>query len=272
MNLSTIVKLLDEECRTRISIERVHEAFSECGDLKLTPDQPLHHSAYCRERKLTDDNNQCALNKKKSLEIARLGRSFCGKCPFGVKEYVKPVIVRKELAAVCYFTILPETVPLAEIRKKAEFLAEFITIAIQGHQMQHPPKRNSAEYYRKQCLHFLDLHYMENIAETDLAGHLGLNCTYFSSLFRRIMGKTFREALTERRIHEAKIYLKLHRKLSISYIARLCGFSDSNYFSLVFHRQVGLSPKNYRSCIEIRHTAIMGHSNNKALFLSQQGK
>ena len=61
------------------------------------------------------------------------------------------------------------------------------------------------------------------------------------------MGKTFRQALTERRLHEAKIYLKLHRKLSISYISHLCGFSDSNYFSLVFHRHTGLSPGAYRN-------------------------
>ena len=82
MNLLTLVKLLDEECRTRISIERIHAAFAESEDLKLTPEQPLHHSAYCRERKLSDDNLRCAGNKKRSLEIARLGRSFCGRFPW----------------------------------------------------------------------------------------------------------------------------------------------------------------------------------------------
>ena len=247
MNLSTLVKLLDEECRTRISIERIHAAFAESEDLKLTPEQPLHHSAYCRERKLSDDNLRCAGNKKRSLEIARLGRSFCGRCPFGVREFVKPVIVHNSLAAVCYFTLLPETAAITEIRKKAEFLAGFIRLAIENHKIKNPDRRNSAEYYKKQCLHFLDLHYMENIAATDLAASLDLNPVYFSSLFRKIMGKTFRQALTERRLHEAKIYLKLHRKLSISYISHLCGFSDSNYFSLVFHRHTGLSPGAYRN-------------------------
>ena len=246
MNLSTIVKLLDDECRTQISIEGIHKAFAECDDLKMTPEQPLHHSLYCRKRKLADSNMQCAMNKKRSLQISALGRSFCGKCPFGVKEFVQPVMWQNELAAVCYFTILPETVSLPELRKKALFLSGFIQLAIKEYLMKNPAKRNDSVYYRKQCMYYLDLHYMENIAESDLADHLGLNYTYFSSLFRKITGKTFRQVLTERRIHEAMIYLRLHHNLRITNIAHLCGFPDSNYFSLVFHRMTGQSPSEYR--------------------------
>lgn len=246
MNLSTIVKLLDEECRTQISIEGIHEAFAESEDLKMTPDQPLHHSLFCRKRKLADSNKQCARNKKRSLQIAAFGRSFCGKCPFGVKEFVQPVLWQKKLAAVCYFSILPETVSLIELRKKAYFLSGFIQFAIKEYQLRQPGRRNGMEYYRKLCAHYLDLHYMENIAETDLAEHLGLNSTYFSSLFRKIMGKNFRKVLRERRIHEAKIYLKLHKNLRITNIAHLCGFSDSNYFSLIFHQMTGQSPSEFR--------------------------
>ena len=249
MNLSTAVKILETECCTQISIEACHEAFADCEDLKLAPDQYLHHSAFCRERKLADHNKSCALNKKRSLEIASCGRSFCGTCPFGVRELVQPVIFRKKLAAVCYFTILPGTAPLERVRIKGEWLREFIQLILCAYESSHAPVtgRNSSGYYRKRIIYYFDLHYMENISESDLAEELGLNCTYFSSLFRKIMGKTFRQALTERRIDEAKIYLKLHKHIRISHIAHLCGFSDSNYFSLVFHRQVGVSPKNYRS-------------------------
>ena len=246
MNLSAIIKRFETECRTQISITGLHEAFGDCEDLKMSPDQPLHHSLYCRKRKLADSNRSCASNKKRSLEIASLGRSFCGKCPFGVKEFVQPVIFDNKLAAVCYFTIHPGTLSLKELRKKGEWLSTFIRLALAMHEKNKVSKRNQPEYYRQQCLYFLDLHYMENIAESDLADYLGLNTAYFSSLFKKVMGKTFRQALTERRIYEAKIYLKLHKDLRISYISRLCGFSDSNYFSLVFHKATGVSPKDYR--------------------------
>lgn len=249
MNLLTILKILEKECCTQISIEALHEAFADCEDLKMTPEQPLHHSAFCRDKKLLDHNKSCAANKKRSIRIASLGRAFVGCCPFGVRELAQPVMVQGKLAAVCYFTILAGTVPLDELRKKGRFLAEFIRLIISSYLVEHDqhPRRNSGEHYRKRCLYFLDLHYMENISESDLAEHLGLNCTYFSSLFKKIMGKTFRQTLTERRIHEAKIYLLLHKNMRISHIARLCGFSDSNYFSLVFHRLTGSSPKNYRN-------------------------
>lgn len=246
MNLSTLLKTLESECLTRISIETRHEAFSDCEDLFLTPDQHLHSSFFCREKKLADGNRSCAANKDRSLKIASYGRAFCGTCPFGVRELAQPVIYQGKLAAVCYFTILPGTVGRKVLYEKAKWLADFICLCLRTHLMKQRPRRNDQESYRKRCQYYLDLHYMENISEGDLAAELGLNCTYFSTLFRRIMGKTFPQALTERRIHEARIYLKLHKHLRISHIAHLCGYSDSNYFSCVFHRVTGVSPKEYR--------------------------
>ena len=38
----------------------------------------------------------------------------------------------------------------------------------------------------------------------------------------------------------------LARELSMEEIAELCGFSGANYFGLVFKKNVGLSPANYR--------------------------
>ena len=247
MNLSTLLRIMESEYFTQICIEVRHEAFMDCEDLFLAPDQYLHHSAFCREKKLADRNKRCSANKERSVKIAALGRSFCGECPFGVRELVFPVMYQGKLACVCYFTILPASVPLRELREKARGLATFITLCLRNWSMGQTGRKNSAEYYRKRCLYYLDLHYMENISEADLAEELKLNRTYFSSLFRTLTGKTFRQALTERRIHEAKVYLKLHRNLRISHIAHLCGFSDSNYFSLVFHRLTGFSPKNYRN-------------------------
>ena len=250
MNLSTLLRLVEAECFTQISVEVCHNAFLEQEDLRLAPDQYLHHSAFCREKKLADRNKSCAANKAKSLKIAAYGRSFCGTCPYGVRELVQPVIFQDKLAAVCYFTVLPGTVSLPELREQAKIVSGFIHLCLRSWSMGQGGRKNSVEYYRKRCLNYLDLHYMENISEADLAADLGLNSTYFSSLFRKVTGKTFRQALTERRISEAKIYLKLHKSLRISQIAHLCGFSDSNYFSLVFHREVGISPKNYRNGTE----------------------
>jgi len=47
------------------------------------------------------------------------------------------------------------------------------------------------------------------------------------------------------RIHQAKILLK-NTQRSISEIALDVGFSDSGYFTRIFHRETGFSPENFR--------------------------
>ena len=38
MNVSTALKIIETECCTQISIEACHEAFADCEDLKLAPE------------------------------------------------------------------------------------------------------------------------------------------------------------------------------------------------------------------------------------------
>ena len=86
----------------------------------------------------------------------------------------------------------------------------------------------------------------EDIRLTDLTGFLRVNPNYLGGLLKNRLGKNFHALLTERRLREAKIYLRLHRHLTVGHISSLCGFSDSNYFSLVFRRYCGMPPGKYR--------------------------
>jgi transcriptional regulator GlxA family with amidase domain len=47
------------------------------------------------------------------------------------------------------------------------------------------------------------------------------------------------------RISRAKELLS-SSKMSIESIAAECGFSSANYFSLIFKKEVGISPRSYR--------------------------
>ena len=75
---------------------------------------------------------------------------------------------------------------------------------------------------------------------------LKVNPNYLGSLIRRKTGSSFRALLAHRRMEEAKIYLKLHKHLTVTKVARLCGFSDSNYFSSVFRKLCGKTPLEYK--------------------------
>lgn len=78
-----------------------------------------------------------------------------------------------------------------------------------------------------------------------LADHVYLTPTYLSSLFKKETGSTISEYLTEVRIQKAIVLLKeSHDKLYE--IAAKAGYSDANYFSKSFKKQMGLVPSEYR--------------------------
>ncbi len=76
---------------------------------------------------------------------------------------------------------------------------------------------------------------------------LFLNGAYLRTLFTKSAGRTPLQYLTHRRIELAKQLLSSSgaTNYSIQYIARLCGFSDPYYFSRVFKKHTGVSPKSW---------------------------
>ncbi|MDG6692567.1 helix-turn-helix domain-containing protein [Staphylococcus aureus] len=64
-------------------------------------------------------------------------------------------------------------------------------------------------------------------------------------LFRQQTGMTISQYLRQLRLCQAQ-YLLRHSSLLISEIAARCGFEDSNYFSVVFTRETGVTPRVWR--------------------------
>lgn len=69
--------------------------------------------------------------------------------------------------------------------------------------------------------------------------------------FRTQTGMTINQYLRQLRICHAQ-YLLRHSEILISEIAMQCGFEDSNYFSVVFTRETGMTPSHWR---QINHRA-----------------
>lgn len=63
--------------------------------------------------------------------------------------------------------------------------------------------------------------------------------------FRTQTGMTVNHYLRQLRICHAQ-YLLQHTELMVSEVAMRCGFEDSNYFSVVFNREVGMTPAQWR--------------------------
>ncbi len=257
MKLAGLLRYYEKKTGASISMEVLAPAFYLCDSLKLAPDQYLHHTDFCRAAKLADGNASCSRNKARSLQIARLGRSFCGACSHGVREYAFPFMYNRELCAIIYFGNPPQR-PFSDekrvrIRAAAAFISTFLKIELDLFLASGgmSGKQHGEDFYVENCRRYIDSHYQENVGLTDLADMLKVNPNYLGALIRRKTGKTFRRMLTERRISESKIYLKLHPHLSVTAVAGLCGFSDSNYFITVFRRFCGMTPLEFKRSADI---------------------
>lgn len=92
---------------------------------------------------------------------------------------------------------------------------------------------------------YMEHHYTEDITIEELAKISHYSKRHFMRIFHETYHTTPLNYIVSLRIQHACSLLKESR-LSISNIALQCGFSDSNYFSRIFKKKTGLTPKQYR--------------------------
>ena len=80
----------------------------------------------------------------------------------------------------------------------------------------------------------------------DYAKALNVTPKYFSSVCKRLSGKTASEIINEEIIKTSKIMLRDNTK-SIKQIADSLNFANQSHFGTFFRRHVGMSPQQYRS-------------------------
>lgn len=93
---------------------------------------------------------------------------------------------------------------------------------------------------------FIDEHYDDpNTTLTTVANEVCLSPNHFSAVFSQECKTTFIEYLTNVRIENAKRLLR-ETDMKGYDIAYDCGFSDPHYFSYIFKKNTGLSPREYK--------------------------
>lgn len=97
----------------------------------------------------------------------------------------------------------------------------------------------------KRAIAYLHQNYARPLARWEIAEGIGVSEDYLSRVFNRELGISPWDYLNRYRISRARELLHLTHD-SISRIGRRVGFSDPAYFSRVFHRITGLSPRAYR--------------------------
>lgn len=98
----------------------------------------------------------------------------------------------------------------------------------------------------EQIHRYIEKSYHENITLTALAEQYHMDASYLSRIFSQKYGETIIAFLTRIRMeHAAELMKDPDKKLET--ISFLVGYDDYNYFSRVFRKKMGSSPREYRS-------------------------
>ena len=97
------------------------------------------------------------------------------------------------------------------------------------------------------AVEYLDQHYTEEgISLNTVARAINVSTNYLSAMFSQKMGMSFVEYLTQKRMTRAKQLLRQSGKRS-GEVAAEVGYRDPRYFSFVFKKTQGCTPREYRA-------------------------
>ena len=108
----------------------------------------------------------------------------------------------------------------------------------------HATKKYSAPI--QNAIFLIEGNLSNDLSLSRLAKELNVNSSYLSTLFKKETGKTVTDYIAHRRIGQARHLLDTTR-LQVQTVGQHCGFEDVHYFSKVFKRLTGMTPKQYRT-------------------------
>lgn len=111
------------------------------------------------------------------------------------------------------------------------------------------PERRSqsraAEYYTKKIDYWIETRYNRKLSLAEMAEEMHVTPNYLSSVYRKVRGMRFGEALLAVRMKKARELLR-NRALSPADVAEAVGFGSEVTFRRKFRRFYGVTPSEFR--------------------------
>lgn len=181
------------------------------------------------------------------LQDAASSQPFCHylmlQARFTATSYAASLGISEEelLREVTCIGLVDRPVGLQDVRR---YITEFLLAAIKL-RTQH-----SAGQYKDiltRAVKYIDNNYTdENISLSGIAKEVNISANYLSAEFSQEMKCTITEYITTKRMTKAKELLKTTDKKS-GEIASEVGYKDPHYFSFLFKKTQGCTPRDYRS-------------------------
>lgn len=126
-----------------------------------------------------------------------------------------------------------------------EKLGMLLTLLME--QSWHPESRTESRKRMELSVirDYLDEHYTEKVVLDDLAEKFFINKFYMTKIFKESYGTTINNYLISKRITRAKQLLRF-TNMTVDEVGNAVGMGDANYFSRMFRKVEGISPREYR--------------------------
>lgn len=110
------------------------------------------------------------------------------------------------------------------------------------HRVHEYPQHVYIDY----AIDFIEQNFQKNIKIGDLSHYIGLDRSYLTKLFKKILNISPQGYLLEVRMNKASALL-LSTGFPVNQVAGMVGYSDALAFSKAFKTKFGVSPKAYRT-------------------------
>ncbi|MEK6793484.1 MAG: AraC family transcriptional regulator [Spirochaetota bacterium] len=108
--------------------------------------------------------------------------------------------------------------------------------------------RREMALYTK-ALAFISAHISEPITPARVASELGFSARYINRIFNRFAGMSSGEYMREMKLGRSFVALSGTSRASIAEVAASIGMRDVSYFTRLFHKRYGMSPRDMRDAV-----------------------
>ncbi len=255
------------ECYAKVNHILAHRFFNPQRHIltekdveELLPGKDLKSFASVDSAKVNPDIIQGFLREGKQAEI----KDFVDGYLAGVKEALESRLFRDYLLLNIRFTTInymqifgvcqQDFLPEDDDRKVHDasasgdnidvYMLELLERALT---LRDRESENQGKRALKKGLKYIEENFSdESLSLNSVAGAIGVSGNYFSSIFSQEMQMTFIEFVTKKRMEKAKKLL-IQTQLHSNEIAGKVGYKDPHYFSFVFKKTVGCTPREYRN-------------------------
>lgn len=220
-----------------------------------------HVNEYCRQIKATPlGYHRCLRMQKFVRKKCQTDKPFFGTCYAGVSEYVFPIVENEKYYGFVsvsgyrlgksdcetYQSLNPNPPVLSEIQALISPLINSFKLLIH-YLIEKPEESVTSSHVRiyGEILKLLSEKYLQKITLQDVADELHYSYSYVEHVFRQESGMPLMKYLRLLKLEKAKELLLTTDK-SVLDVAETVGFEDSNYFTAVFTRAFGISPRAFR--------------------------